>query len=73
MIVDLTATTFIDSTTLGVLLGAARRLRLLDAELVLVCADRNILKILAITLLDRVFTIYETLSEALAVPLGTDL
>jgi hypothetical protein len=35
---------------------------------VLVCADLNIRRILSITLLDRAFTIYDTLQEALAEP-----
>ena len=68
VVVDLGATTFVDSTTLGVLLGAAKRLRLNGGDLVLVCADRNIRRILEITLLDRVFTIYERLADALEAP-----
>jgi anti-sigma B factor antagonist len=65
VVVDLGATTFVDSTTLGVLLGAAKRLRMNGGDLVLVCADRNIRRILEITLLDRVFTIYERRADAL--------
>jgi anti-sigma B factor antagonist len=66
IIIDLTPTTFIDSTTLGVLLGGLKRLRAVGGELVLVCVDRNIRKIFEITLLDRVFPIFETREEALA-------
>jgi anti-sigma B factor antagonist len=66
VVVDLTETTFIDSTTLGVLLGGLKRLRPLGGSLLLVCADRNIRKIFEITLLDRVFTIVETRDLALA-------
>jgi anti-sigma B factor antagonist len=66
IVVDLSGTTFVDSTTLGVLLGAVKRLRLLDGDLALVCDDRNIRRILEITLLDRVFTLFETLDDALA-------
>ena len=65
VVVDLTETTFIDSTTLGVLLGGLKRLRAVDGEIVLVCSDRNIRKIFEITLLDRVFPIVETAEEAL--------
>ena len=68
IVVDLSGATFVDSTTLGVLLGAVKRLRLIGGELVLVCADLNIRRILSITLLDRAFTIYDTLQEALAEP-----
>ena len=65
VIVDFTDTTFIDSTTLGVLVGGVKRLRTSDGELALVCSDRNITKIFEITGLDRVFTIYPTRAEAI--------
>ncbi len=64
VVVDFTDTTFIDSTTLGVLVGGVKRLRSTDGQLALVCADRNITKIFEITGLDRVFTIYATRAEA---------
>ena len=66
VIVDFSNTTFIDSTTLGVLVGGVKRLRTNDGKLSLVCSDRNITKIFEITGLDRVFTIYPTRDEALA-------
>jgi anti-sigma B factor antagonist len=65
VIVDFSDTTFIDSTTLGVLVGGVKRLRSNDGQLSLVCSDRNITKIFEITGLDRVFTIYGTRDEAL--------
>jgi anti-sigma B factor antagonist len=64
--VDFSGTTFIDSTTLGVLVGGVKRLRANDGQLSLVCSDRNITKIFEITGLDKVFTIYPTRDEALA-------
>jgi len=64
VIVDLTNTTFIDSTTLGVLVGGVKRLRPNGGQLSLVCSDRNITKIFEITGLDRVFTIHATRDEA---------
>jgi len=64
VIVDFTNTTFIDSTTLGVLVGGVKRLRTNDGQLSLVCSDRNITKIFEITGLDRVFTIHATRDEA---------
>jgi anti-sigma B factor antagonist len=64
LIVDLTATTFIDSSSLGVLIGAHRRLRRLDGSLVIVCSGEAILKTFRITGLDGVFTIVPTLDEA---------
>ncbi len=66
VVVDFSDTTFIDSTTLGVLVGGVKRLRTNDGQLSLVCSDRNITKIFEITGLDRVFTIYSTRDEALA-------
>ena len=65
VIVDFSNTTFIDSTTLGVLVGGVKRLRTNDGQLTLVCSDRNITKIFEITGLDRVFTIYPSRDEAL--------
>jgi len=66
VIVDFSDTTFIDSTTLGVLVGGVKRLRTNEGQLSLVCSDRNITKIFEITGLDRVFTIYPTREEAVA-------
>ena len=64
VVVDFSDTTFIDSTTLGVLVGGVKRLRAQDGRLSLVCSDRNITKIFEITGLDRVFTIHATREAA---------
>ena len=66
IVVDLSKATFIDSTTLGVLVGGVKRLRPAGGSLTLVCTDDNITKIFEITGLDRVFSIYPTRDEALA-------
>lgn len=66
VIVDFSDTTFIDSTTLGVLVGGVKRLRAQDGRLSLVCSDRNITKIFEITGLNRVFPIHADRTEALA-------
>ena len=55
VLVDLSRATFIDSTTLGVLMGAVKRLRPAGGELAIACSDPNIRKIFEITLLDRIF------------------
>ena len=68
VVVDFSDTTFIDSTTLGVLLGALKRFRPTGGELVLVCSDPNIRRIFEITLLDRVFAIFGTREDAVAFP-----
>ena len=66
VVVDLSKATFIDSTTLGVLVGGVKRLRPVGGSLALVCADQNILKIFEITGLDRVFPIHESRDDALS-------
>ena len=66
VVVDFSNTTFIDSTTLGVLVGGVKRLRTNGGQLSLVCSDRNITKIFEITGLDRVFTIHLTRDEAIS-------
>ena len=65
LVVDLSKATFIDSTTLGVLVGGVKRLRPDGGALALVCTDDNITKIFEITGLDRVFPIHESRQEAL--------
>ena len=66
LVVDLSKATFIDSTTLGVLVGGVKRLRPVGGSLSLVCTDQNITKIFEITGLDRVFSIHESREEALS-------
>ncbi|MDQ4072141.1 MAG: STAS domain-containing protein [Actinomycetota bacterium] len=66
IVVDLSTATFIDSTTLGVLVGGVKRLRPSGGGLALVCSDQNITKIFEITGLDRVFPIHATRDEALS-------
>ncbi len=66
VVVDFSKTTFIDSTTLGVLVGGVKRLRSNDGHLSLVCSDRNITKIFEITGLDRVFAMHDSRPAALA-------
>ena len=65
IVVDLSEATFIDSTTLGVLVGGVKRLRPTGGSLALVCTDQNITKIFEITGLDRVFPIHGSREEAL--------
>jgi anti-sigma B factor antagonist len=72
VIVDFSDTTFIDSTTLGVLVGGVKRLRTNEGQLSLVCSDRNITKIFEITGLDRVFTISPTRVEAVSTVKSAD-
>jgi anti-sigma B factor antagonist len=66
VVVDLTETDFVDSTSLGVLLGATKRLRERNGEIRLVVARPELRRIFEITLLDRVFQLHDTREEALA-------
>jgi anti-sigma B factor antagonist len=65
IVVDLSGATFIDSTMLRVLLNVSKRLRPGGGELLVVCSEHNIRKIFEITLLDRVFAIFDTRDAAL--------
>src|SRR3954453_19835402 len=66
IVVDLSKTTFIDSTTLGVLVGARKRLREYDGALAVVCADEEKLNLFEMTGLDRVFSIHPDRAAAIA-------
>jgi anti-sigma B factor antagonist len=63
LVVDLGKVDFIDSTGLGVLVGALNRAKELGGSLQLICAQERVLKLLRITGLDQVFTVRASLSE----------
>ncbi|MDP9296255.1 MAG: STAS domain-containing protein [Actinomycetota bacterium] len=65
LIVNLQEVGFMDSSGLGVLVGALKRLNERDGKLILVCPEGSPLKVLTITGLDKVFPIYASLDEAL--------
>jgi anti-anti-sigma factor len=54
-----------DSAGLGVLVGGRERARGNDGDLVLVATGRSVLRVLALTGLDRVFEIFSGRREAL--------
>ena len=62
--VDLGRVEFLDSTGLGVLVGAHRRLRANAGSLTLVCPHERLLKIFRITGLDSVFEIHKSIESA---------
>jgi anti-sigma B factor antagonist len=64
IVVDLTAATSIDSTTLGVLIGAVKRLRLRDGDLAVAARDPMIVRTFEITGLDEVFGVLSSREEA---------
>ena len=65
VVIDLTNTTFIDSSSLGVLIGAHRRLKLRGGSLAIVCSNEAIVKTFRVTGLDGVFTLVPTIDDAL--------
>ena len=66
VVVDLTEATFMDSSSLGVLIGANRRLGRRGGSIVVACDREEILKVLRITGLDGVFTVVPTVDQAIA-------
>ena len=65
VVVDLTDATFVDSMTLGVLLGGVKRLRPQGGQLRVVVGQAGLRRIFEVTLLDRVFTLFPTRADAL--------
>ncbi|HSU73527.1 MAG TPA: STAS domain-containing protein, partial [Terrabacter sp.] len=66
LVVDLTDVTFLDSTGLGVLVGRLKLTRTRGGLMRLVGRDDRVLKVFAITGLDKVFEIHPDLEAALA-------
>jgi anti-sigma B factor antagonist len=66
LIVDLTNVEFLDSTGLGALIGAQRRAKEYAGEVRLVVKEGQILRLLRITGLLKVFAVFATLAGALA-------
>ena len=66
VVADLTAASFVDVATLGLLEAAQDRLHDARAELRVVCNDRHTLKILTLTGLDRVVDVFDTITNALS-------
>jgi anti-sigma B factor antagonist len=64
IIVAMDGVDFIDSSGLGVLVSALRRVKEQGGTLRLVCTKEAILKILRITGLDKVFPLFTTVEEA---------
>jgi anti-sigma B factor antagonist len=65
LLVDLTHTSFIDMTTLGLFLSAVRRLRPRGGSLTVLCPDPSMRRVFRVVGLDRIFAVEETLDEAL--------
>jgi anti-sigma B factor antagonist len=70
VVVDLSRVSFIDSTALGVLVGAQRSLDP-GTKLAIACAEENVLRIFELTGLDAMFEIVPTLQDALGYVQGS--
>ena len=66
LIIDVRKVDFLDSTGLGVLVGALKRVRADGGSLDIVCTQERILKIFEITGLDKVFGLHDSVEAARA-------
>lgn len=70
VVVDLSKVSFIDSTALGVLVGAQRAMDQ-GVRLAVACDEENVLRIFELTGLDGMFEIVPTLEDALGYVQGS--
>ena len=71
VVLDLQSVDFIDSTGLGVLVGRLKLARTRGGSMRLVGTDDRVLKVFAITGLDKVFEIHPDVDSALAAGVAT--
>ena len=64
LVIDLDDVGFLDSTALGVLVGALKRARMEDGEVRIACAQPRVLKVFEITRLDSAFDLFDSVEEA---------
>lgn len=68
VVIDLEGVAFIDSTALGVLIAGQKRIQREGRELRIVVTSTTILRIIAITGLDDLFTLFQSVQDATATP-----
>lgn len=66
VIADLRAVEFLDSTGLGAIVGGHKRLRTNDGSLILAASPERIVRLFRITGLDRAFSLFPSVPEAIA-------
>lgn len=64
VVLDLAGVDFMDSTGLGVILGALKRLRAAGGDLTLARAEPQVAKVFEITRLDDILTLHPTIDAA---------
>lgn len=70
VVVDLAEVDFLDSTGLGVLVGAHKRLRPVSGTFSLVCSKEPLLKVFRITALDQIIPLYDSVEAAVTAGAG---
>jgi anti-sigma B factor antagonist len=65
-VIDVENVEFLDSTGVGVLVGALKKVRSGGGTLDIVCTQPRLLKIFDITGLDKVFGLHTSVSEAVS-------
>lgn len=66
LVVDLAGTDFIDSTGLGALIGALKRLRSVGGSLQVACEQPRLQELFKLTDLDKVFVLHQSIDEVVA-------
>lgn len=66
LVIDLTRTEFIDSTAIGVLVGALKRIQESSGSLAVVCTYENIRDIFALVGLDDMLPLHRSREDALS-------
>lgn len=66
LVIDLTHTEFIDSTAIGVLVGALKRVQEVGGSLSVVCTNENIRDIFALVGLDDMLPLHRSRDDALS-------
>jgi anti-sigma B factor antagonist len=66
LVLDLEQVAFIDSSGLGVLIGARRKTFARHGSFALVCDNDRVMRLLELTSLDKVFTIHDSVDDATA-------
>jgi anti-sigma B factor antagonist len=66
VVVDMASVEFMDSSGLGVLIGALKRARANSGTLVLAAVQERVMRRLLITGVTQVLRVFETLAEAIA-------
>ena len=72
LLIDLSEVKFMDSAGLGALIGGIRRNRDNEGEIVVVCANPSLTRLLHTTGFDRIVPVTETLDEGLQQLLGDE-